>query len=329
MLSQGWNPGEFLGAKDAPHASLHSKANASHIRVALKDDNLGLGAKRGPNTGEGQCTGLEIFQDVLGRLNGKEQKEIKAEQRSRAVLRRAVYAEKRWGSLRFVSGGLLIGDEIQKFAEENNQPLLAPEITPLQPSQIKRRRKPEDLAKPEGLNHAEEPPRLHNSKTSRKASKRDKKRIPSGTVEPDFERPPAVSGDINAALVAKLEDHTRDHIESRQLNTDKATLRAEKAERKLKRRSRREAKKAYRAEQNIEPSTASITTSLQRPISASVIEPSPMLAIRSASDRDVTPRDLVVGGRLVVRQRYIRHKKMAMMDTKALNEVWHPQGSLG
>merc|ERR1712093_568784 len=113
MTSHGWQPGQYLGAKDAAHAEFHTAANASHIRVAIKDDNLGLGAKVGTGVGHGECTGLDAFKNLLGRLNGKDEEEIVKEQQSRDDLRRAIYSERKWGTQRFVSGGFLIGDKIQ------------------------------------------------------------------------------------------------------------------------------------------------------------------------------------------------------------------------
>lgn len=117
MKSQGWQPGEYLGIKDAPHAEFHTEANASHIRVVLKDDNLGIGAKKGSGLEQGECVGLDVFQNLLGRLNGRDEDEIEREQKSREDLKRAIYTERKWGSIRFVSGGFLIGDKIQDLID--------------------------------------------------------------------------------------------------------------------------------------------------------------------------------------------------------------------
>ena len=117
MTSQGWQPGDYLGAKDAAHAEFHTAANASHIRVSIKDDNLGLGAKIGSGVGHGECTGLDAFTNLLGRLNGKDEEELEREQKSREDLKRAIYTERRWGSVRFVPGGFLIGDKIQHLID--------------------------------------------------------------------------------------------------------------------------------------------------------------------------------------------------------------------
>lgn len=117
MTSQGWQPGDYLGVQNAAHAEFHTAANASHIRVSIKDDNLGIGAKIGSGVGHGECTGLDAFKNLLGRLNGKDEEELEREQRSREDLKRAIYTERRWGSIRFVPGGFLIGDKIQHLID--------------------------------------------------------------------------------------------------------------------------------------------------------------------------------------------------------------------
>ena len=66
----GWKPGSGLG--------LVPDSTTSHIKVSIKDDNLGLGAKlkkkeKQDEFDSGECTGLDVFQRLLGRLNGNEQ----------------------------------------------------------------------------------------------------------------------------------------------------------------------------------------------------------------------------------------------------------------
>ncbi|RKF57091.1 Protein PXR1 [Erysiphe neolycopersici] len=121
LTSQGWKKGEFLGAKNAAHSEFHTAANSSHIRVTLKDNNLGLGAKIGTGVGHGECTGLDAFKNLLGRLNGKTQTQIAQEQKVRVDIRRAIYTEKRWGTMNFVSGGYLVGDKIQNLTDIENK----------------------------------------------------------------------------------------------------------------------------------------------------------------------------------------------------------------
>jgi len=116
MAAQGWTVGTYLGAKDAAHSSHYTAANASHIRVLLKDDTLGLGAGKGKANGEN--FGLGSFQDILGRLNGKSGEQIINEQTVRADLGRRSYIEKKWGPSRFVSGGYLVGEKIEAEKEK-------------------------------------------------------------------------------------------------------------------------------------------------------------------------------------------------------------------
>lgn len=106
LSSQGWTPGSFLGARNAAHADMFTAASASHIRVIVKDDTLGLGArsKRDPLD---EPTGLDAFKGLLGRLNGKSDTELQADQRKRDDVKLARYAATKWQAVRFISGGLL------------------------------------------------------------------------------------------------------------------------------------------------------------------------------------------------------------------------------
>ncbi|MCJ1282048.1 telomerase inhibitor [Xylographa opegraphella] len=287
LLSQGWTPGSFLGAVDAPHAHLHSDANASHIRVAVKDDNLGLGAKRGSGVNAGECVGLDVFQNLLGRLNGKSEDVLEKEQKSRDDLKRAVYTERRWGALRFVSGGVLVGDKIEKLAEAEKLRLvgnMASIGSPKRSSRLSNKDTAEEVVQP-------------NSSPSINPSERD---ISSTSARERLQRdgnPPADNDEVTVSIF-------------------KTKKKAEKAQMKLDRRKRKEERRAARAAQvsaDIPASTASL--------------PSQDFDIHSPPDNGesrsalVSSATTVLGGRHVIRNRYIMHKKMAMMDPKALNEI--------
>jgi Pin2-interacting protein X1 len=117
MASQGWTPGSFLGARNASHADSFTAASASHIRVTLKDDTLGLGAR---TKGQDEPTGLDAFQGLLGRLNGKSDSKLEEEQRKRDEIRLARYAQQKWQTVRFVSAGYLAQEKSDIFPEKNN-----------------------------------------------------------------------------------------------------------------------------------------------------------------------------------------------------------------
>ncbi|RYP69864.1 hypothetical protein DL769_005157 [Monosporascus sp. CRB-8-3] len=112
LRAQGWEPGNVLGAKDAGYAGLHSAASSAPIKVVLKDDTLGLGAKVRQKQST-ECTGLDGFKDLLGRLNGKSDDTIEKERKLRSDIKTSLYVERRYGLMRFVSGGLLVGDQMQ------------------------------------------------------------------------------------------------------------------------------------------------------------------------------------------------------------------------
>ncbi|KAJ0416674.1 hypothetical protein BJY00DRAFT_291213 [Aspergillus carlsbadensis] len=126
LSSQGWTPGAFLGARNAAHADMFTAASASHIRVIMKDDTLGLGA-RSKRDALDEPTGLDAFKGLLGRLNGKSDVELQADQRKRDDVKLARYAANKWHTVRFVSAGLLTQDKY----EESQKPLADTKTSPL------------------------------------------------------------------------------------------------------------------------------------------------------------------------------------------------------
>lgn len=111
LRAQGWQPGKFLGAQDTAHAQLHSVASLAPIKINLKDDTLGLGAKIRQKQSD-ECTGLDVFKDLLGRLNGKSEEALEKERQVRSEIKTNLVVERKYGPMRFVSGGLLVGDHM-------------------------------------------------------------------------------------------------------------------------------------------------------------------------------------------------------------------------
>ncbi|PYH81408.1 hypothetical protein BO82DRAFT_310855 [Aspergillus uvarum CBS 121591] len=119
LSSQGWTPGSFLGARNAAHAELFTTASASHIRVTIKDDTLGLGARPRRDV-LGEPTGLDAFRGLLGRLNGKSDAELGIEEKRRENAKLARYAASRWQAVNFISGGYLVQEKAD--VSESDEP---------------------------------------------------------------------------------------------------------------------------------------------------------------------------------------------------------------
>lgn len=295
MTAQGWQPGDILGAKDAPHAEFHTAANASHIRVIVKDDNLGLGAKRGSGLAQGECTGLDVFQRLLGRLNADDEDEYEKEQKSREDLKRAIYTERRWGSIRFVKGGFLIGDKIQELIdqEEDRVRQLAQDSTDSE----------EEPVVEDDSNEASpsEPVEALIKKDKKdKKKKKEKKR----KQQEDLEEA-AVSTSKSDRKSKKKRKESEDTAEE----ASTATSGVEDEGRKSKKKKRKGTTEPDDQDEGSATPITKLTPSASVPGSGSS-----------------TPLS-ILGGRHAVRARNIAQKRMAVLDTASLNQVSHPRTS--
>lgn len=315
-----------MGTKDAPHARLHTEANASHIRVALKDDNLGLGAKRGSGQGEGQCTGLDAFQGLLGRLNGKTEVDLKKEQKSRDDRKRDTYAQHQWGSVRFVSGGLLVGDKTQNLADDEARRL--PSLLLIESDgQAGIILHPNEVVEGDEETRVESTPAnaAHETNSSRRVTGSN-----SLEAEGSDRLEPVSTGNSQAYDYNVFKYSVHNLAETQPLHAALETPRPkssdpnkkqgkeERKQMKHERELRRAAKKS-RLAQKVKQDTDEVAPVLPQAdrMDGSLISPS------LAQPHTAPPRSqsTVVGARHSVRQRYIQHKRMAMMDSKALNEA--------
>jgi Pin2-interacting protein X1 len=300
MQAQGWQPGDFLGAKDANHAEHYTAANASHIRVAVKDDNLGLGAKIGSGVGHGECTGLDAFKNLLGRLNGQDEDELEKEQKSREDLKRAIYTERKWGSIRFVPGGLLIGDKIQDLIE----------------GEAERLRKLADGGSSKGSDNSsssseeEEVSLAVNAKKSKKRkaeAENENQEIFAVKIKKSKKdrKPERASNEAQRAAeeIVDSSGKKREEKHKKERNNRKQSLRAmgdstDKSIKKSKKDKRRH--KLDGISESITPSTK---------------ESTPATPVESGRS---TP---MLQGRHAVRSRNIAQKRLASMDIASLNQV--------
>ncbi|KAL8852413.1 MAG: hypothetical protein Q9221_002719 [Calogaya cf. arnoldii] len=284
LLSQGWKPGSSLGASNASYTN--NPGSISHVRVTVKDDNCGLGAKNGSFDEDRPTTGLDGLQDLLGRLNGKNNQLLQAEQRSRVDSRTAVYAGKRWGFHDFVSGGLLVGDRLQQREE-----------TAANGSCLKTN--------------------VIDSKTRQtldpKTAEAGNKKVKRAHEAAGSESLGLTAWELQRSNKSRTEDVLQPESAEQEIITDSSTLEKEKrmqrSERKAQRRSRRAEKTAARALRESEEGAPRMVSSVVARDEAEVADVARVPSMTRAY------------GRHTGRQRSIRHKKMSLMDQKALNEV--------
>ncbi|KAF2255374.1 hypothetical protein BU26DRAFT_476193 [Trematosphaeria pertusa] len=332
LTQQGWKPGASLGAQDAAHSAHYTAASHSHIRVLLKDDNLGLGAKRGSERAEN--FGLAGLESVLGRLNGKEE-EVKKEEERREKVQQRAYVYRKFGFMNFVSGGFLVGDRIERGIKrgeevkvEMKSELESSESDVKEKKSKKRKRSSEEEEIKEEVK--EEQPKLKRKKKSMNLREEAAR---TATAEEAFESKPKKERkekkDKKSKKSSSDPSSTTSTTDSPAPIPDeplsdkarqKAEKRARKEEKKLKRALKKAAKEAARSNPTVDaPSSESeedSTTVTSTPTS-SVPTTGTSTPLTSVSGLSFT-----ACGRHAVRQRFIRQKKMASIDPQALKEIF-------
>ncbi|KAG6115351.1 hypothetical protein E4U13_002805 [Claviceps humidiphila] len=336
LRAQGWQPGQYLGVQDSAHAELHSAASASYIRVSLKDDMKGLGFNKAK---EDQVTGLDVFSDLLSRLNGKSDDAIEGDKQARLEVKTHRYVEAKWGPMRFVRGGLLVGDEMKEVPvpalEEAKKPQHLDEesgksskkskkrkaadlqedsegeSSPDAKKKEKRRRKDErKLAKKSGgraeggQTNDEEGSRL--KKKAKKRSKKDEGKS-SGTGSEDVEEEEGGEEAVRVDAKKSKKRDKRDKKEKKERKEgkkEKVDLKEKKDKKEKKSQKKRD---AAEAEAEAKP-----TAGLDTKTSTST----------SGTSTPTTTGGLVPGSRNFVRSRFIAQKRQAVMDAKALAQIF-------
>jgi len=326
LRAQGWQPGDYLGAKDAPHAEWHTEANTSHIRVVLKDDTLGLGAKR--NNGD-ECTGLDAFQHLLGRLNGKSDETLDAERKVREDLKLSLYVERKLGTIRFVKGGWLVGDQVKETPEEES------------PKDSADATEAEEPAAPEPKKRKASHDADQEDEKARKKEKKSKKRKTESEAEVDGQsakdkkdskkskKRRAESEDMDAGTPAvstgSESDQADSSAEAKKAKKEKKEKKKEKKEKKEKKDKKDKKEKSKKSKTRSESETEA---SDRIPNGAASVESSTTTPSGSGYS---TPISTSTSTRYLARSRFIAQKRMALTDSAALNQVRHytPKSSPG
>ncbi|KEQ70775.1 hypothetical protein M436DRAFT_53047 [Aureobasidium namibiae CBS 147.97] len=285
LASQGWKPGDTLGAKDANHASHYTVGSNSHIRVLLKDDNLGLGAARVGNNAE--TFGLSLYSGLLGRLNGKSEAEVEKQQTAQRDVELALYQGRKFGNINFISAGFLVGDKMDLKSTVMPDPKLASKSPALDAANKKRKRSDD----------VEEAPKLKKIKESKK----DKKSRKSSSKDTSSD-----STDESKLKDKRKKEKKDKKRKAADASSSEDETRAEKKARKAERRAKKEAKKEDKRRRKEEKKAAKSGTATPSTAPGTPAEPTPVAALY---------------GRQNVRQRYIAQKRLAFMDPQAMKEV--------
>lgn len=280
-----------MGARNAAHANSFTAASASHIRVALKDDNLGVGARPGGKASEGEPTGLDAFRGLLGRLNGKSDVELEKDQRKRDDVKLALYAGNRWKTVNFVRAGLLEHEKLRAIEET---------------------KRPEDQRATEDI--SEEKSKKRRKKEKKDRSSKDKKR--SSAPNSDTETP---ASEIRPRRSKASRSNSEIDSTTPSEDQESSKKRKSKSKSKLKSKSKKRKTRESSADELPTPdlSTSETVTPSEDLVPANSGNDSSLKSGR-VTDKSKEQRPV---GRRFIRGRNIMQKKMALMDDRSLNEV--------
>ncbi|KAF1920154.1 hypothetical protein BDU57DRAFT_560993 [Ampelomyces quisqualis] len=331
LASQGWQPGDSLGASDAAHAAHYTAASSSHIRVFLKEDNLGLGAKRGSERAEN--FGLAGLESILGRLNGKEA-EVKKEEERREEIEKRAFVYRKYGLMNFVSGGFLVGDKIKprdevKKLEIKTEVKSEPESDDTKEDGKNKKRKRKDSEGPDATEEgAGEQPKLKRKKKSMDLRDQANKDVADKTSKAKKDKKGKKNRDTEDKKERKARPSDPAPMSSGSASpaSDPEPL-TDKARRKAEKKVRKEEKKLKKALQKAAKEVAKSTADAQDASSESDDDSTPSTTGTSATGTS-TPTLSAAGltfnarGMHAVRQKWIRQKKKATMDAQAMREIF-------
>ena len=290
----------------------------SHIRALLKDDQLGLGARKGKADGE---FGLDVFSSVLGRLNGKSEDELRKEEDRVQAVKAAKYTIQKLGSINFVSGGFLVGDKIEKLQRKELVRRVAV-VGETESSEAEPRKRPKKRKRGGDAVEANAKSSIDDRAGAEKDSPTKKKRKQRKS-EPASPASVQNAGPIEAGIQhlkpAESKNAIGEEEEKGRTKAERWALKDTKRQQKLERRRKAQKTDHLPLTPDDEP-----TSTPNPPSTLTTIMPAPSATDSPAPSGHTTPR-----GRHVVRSRYIQQKRMATLDAKALNEIFMIKSSAG
>ncbi|KAI0818150.1 hypothetical protein GGR55DRAFT_60457 [Xylaria sp. FL0064] len=342
LRSHGWEPGKFLGAQNTASAQLHSAASLAPIKINLKDDTLGLGAKIRQKQSD-ECTGLDVFKDLLGRLNGKSEETLEKQRQVRSEIKTSLFVERRYGPMRFVSGGLLVGDQrMQELADEKPAPIPVKDEPMSEASDETEFVKKENKEKKSKKSKKRKASESEESDTSdsKREKKRKKRSNPDGQPTNDdtgvecsikrkkektekkskkSERSEKTQEDekdakpVQPEVKRKKSKKSKDASQQESLSTSSAEI----SENDISEKARKKEKKKHKKRKKANSEEAStVTTTIQ----SSTVTPHESGSSTPSNTGASAPQAL--SARHLARSRNIAAKKMAFNDLQALNQIF-------
>ena len=275
-----------------------------------RDDNLGLGAKNGKQ--EADKFGLDMFQGLLGRLNGKSEAVLEKEAGYRRDIALKEMVVKRFGGTTFVSGGYLVGDKIERSrpTESAGESFEAPAIVAVKEKKSKKRKRTEESAAAEAP--LESKAQSSADETSTKKEKRKGRKDKKGKRLDEEVQSATQMAPEPAEGLASPED-VPDEASEKELKRQRKAER--KAAKEARRQEKQERKRKRRQDELKEEAATSISTT---PMDTSEAE-----AIASdATSTGLQKTAAIPRGRFAVRSRYSQQKRMAVADQQALKEIF-------
>lgn len=279
LEKMGWQPGKGLGLVD--------HAMTSHVKVSIKTDNTGLGSKlakkrKNDEFDSGECAGLDVFQRILGRLNGKEE-QINNElerQRKEGII------NGKWG-MHFVRG-----DVLKSTWNAECKQLMQSEKRKVEESEPPRKKakKLDDKADKE-------------EKKSKKSKKLDKQDSEKKSKKDKSKKDKSDKGKKNKSEKEKVSDG-----ESKSLKKDKFKDKKEKSKDKKEKKSKDKKEKSKDKKEKSKDKK-------EKSAEVEEVTRESMLKPREQVKEEIATR-------LSARAKWIRQKRASVMDAKALNEIF-------
>ncbi|RCI15541.1 hypothetical protein L249_3392 [Ophiocordyceps polyrhachis-furcata BCC 54312] len=306
MRAQGWESGQLLGAQNMATSKLHSQASAACIRVTLKDDLRGLGYNQATKD---RVTGLDVFSDVLSRLNGKSEEDVAKKKQERLVLQSNMYLQQKWGVMRFVRGGVLVGDAPEEEGEEEKDDT----------TQEERREKSEAVEKVKKSKKRKLGDDADSREEKKKRRKEEKRRAAQDGQESNEDkemmRPGREGCDQSAETEVTMEERRRTKSKSK----DKARRSDDKGEsKKMKKKKKKKKKQEEEEEEEKQKGRRKDEAEAEVEVEAETGTESEAPRAMAAETTSVT---MMRGHRNFARSRFIAAKRQAMMDAQALNQI--------